>query len=200
MQNMNNNLQLMAVAFDFFGKLDNEQISDLLEGKVSLRLQTSEDATIEALIEEKLVLHKADIDDKFKLLSQQIESLSTNVKTSSKISSVIPTEKPELSKKNSPVKNTSVGKSSKRTNKAGKSNKPSNKNIPTNLYIDIEPIVEELRTITTADALTEHLASPNLKYSTIQRIASRLGIKNANKITGEVLKDEITKTILQSQA
>ena len=103
---MNNSLQLMAVAFEFFGTLNNEQIGELLEGKVSLKLQTSDDVKMEALIEERLGAHKADMDGKLELLSQQIESLGGKPVVAlevSKSGTAKPrTTKPEASKPETP--------------------------------------------------------------------------------------------------
>ena len=51
---LKNSLTLMTMMFDFMSQLDEGQLSDLLTGKVSLQLKTSEDDRFEALFREEL--------------------------------------------------------------------------------------------------------------------------------------------------
>jgi hypothetical protein len=178
-----NNLALMAIAFDFFGQLDEEQLNDLVEGRASLRLQTTEDMKFEAMINEKL----GNIDEKL------VVALKTVVESYSEKSVAHASEPKAKTDRKSQRKPETVAE---KPAEPSKPVKPTERRKPLKLTTEeVESVTSAIKNISAPDELEKYLDENNFKRFDLQRIASALDIKGTAKGSGDDIKKMILAAI-----
>ena len=161
------NVALMALVFDFLNQLDQEQLNDLLEGRVKLKLHTSEDDKLEAIVSE--------------LVNKKFEALKNEMSLPASVS--LPREVKAREKK--PI--------NRRTKGRGKAIKAKMVVISP----ETEAKINTLKTFKSRDEIVEFLSGANLKRGGVQVIATSLGVTDTRKMTREELQDSIARILIK---
>ena len=173
------NATLLSLVFDFLSQLEENELDALLEKKCCLKLQSTQEASNDAKLDEKIA----------EMVNKQVTMMMGSFKAEEVAEDAeVPKKKGRAPKKDSTVPQ--MRPSSKKASKA---------KTKVSASADLESFIDDLKLFESRDSLITELQNKEHSYTKLQRAGSAMGIKNTNKFSRTALIDIIANALLAQQ-
>ena len=191
--NVKNSIALLARIFDFLNQLDEEQVNDLIDGKVELKLDVQMDQQLDALIDKKL--------------NSKLNSLIDG-KLSGRSAAALPADDnanySDAKKRGRPKKGSDANQDKlprKVKSKEVKAGGASTRNPAVSNNSDVlEAVAAEVRSLSSRELIAEYFEKNPLKISIMKGLANKhFGISDTRKMNTESLINGIIESIMEPE-